>query len=282
MAHAGRIQHHDLAVDHRVPAGQRRERRPEIPVAMRPVEPAPGDQPRRPALDMRHRPVAVELDLVQPVVALRRRVDRARELRLHALRQRRPHRPRQRPRPQPHRPRTRRLRYHQLLDAPAALHALRPCHQDVRLRIRRLVALLEEQPRRLLLAGLRLQPRQHPAAVELLARQPELERPAIEIGLRIAHRRPGAGIPDDHRPAAVLALRDHPLEVDVFQRMVLGLHRQPLLLRVERRSLRHRPALQHPAEFQPQVVMIRARLMLVHDKPIAAPARPPARGLPGP
>ena len=75
--------------------------------------------------------------------------------------------------------------------------------------VRRRVALLEQQPVRLLLPRLRLQPRQHPAAVQLLARQAELERPRRQALLHVVHRRPGAGVPDDHRPAAVLALRDH-------------------------------------------------------------------------
>ena len=105
-AHAVLVLHHDLAVDHRLAAGQRAERIGQIAVPVRPVEPAAGDQPHRAVVDERQRAIAVELDLVQPLVAGRRRLDRAGELRRDRLRPRSLHRPRERSRSQP--PRLRR------------------------------------------------------------------------------------------------------------------------------------------------------------------------------
>src|SRR5690606_14341808 len=81
------------------------------------------------------------------------------------------------------------------------------------------------------------------------------------------------------RTAAVLALGDYTLEVDVLQRMVLGFHRQPLVGGVERRPLRHRPAFQYAAEFEPQVVMVGGRVVLVDDEAVALPRRHCAGGL---
>ena len=54
--------------------------------------------------------------------------------------------------------------------------------------------------------------------------------------------------------------------------------REPLLGRVERRALRHRPALQHAVELEPQVVVVGGGVVLVHDEAVAAVARrgPPA------
>ena len=216
---------------------------------MRPVQPAPGDQPHRLPVPERQRPVPVELDLVQPVAALRRPLHRRSQLRRQPLRPRPLHRPRQRPG----------LSRPTFAGAAGAsssirrprLHALRPLGEDVAPRRRRRVLLLDQQPDRLLLPRLRLQPHQHPPAAELLPRQPELQLPRLQPGVRVPHRRPGPGVPDDHRPAAILPLGDHRLEVDILDRMVLGLHRQPPVRRIERRPLRHRPALQHPAQLQP-------------------------------
>lgn len=50
----------------------------------------------------------------------------------------------------------------------------------------------------------------------------------------------GAAVPHDHRPGAVLALRDHALEAGMAHRMVLRPDRQPFVLRIQRWALRHR------------------------------------------
>ena len=71
---------------------------------------------------------------------------------------------------------------------------------------------------------------QHPAAVELLAVELELEV-ALRVALRrIVLRHPGAAVPQHHRARAVLLRRDHAFEVAVFERMVLDMHREPLVV----------------------------------------------------
>ncbi|MCY1309242.1 hypothetical protein D9M70_593190 [compost metagenome] len=93
---------------------------------------------------------------------------------------------------------------------------------------------LEKQPVTLVfLTLLRFQPRQHPAAIELFAGQTELEGAGPEALVDIVHRRPDAGIPDDHRPTAILAFRNDALEVDIVERMIFGLDRQTLVGGIE-------------------------------------------------
>ena len=48
--------------------------------------------------------------------------------------------------------------------------------------------------------------------------------------------------------------------------MVLDLHREPLVVGVERGALRHSPGLEDPVEFQPQVVVQMRRRMLLDDE----------------
>ena len=68
-----------------------------------------------------------------------------------------------------------------------------------------------------------------PAAVQLLAVELEFEMALREALVRIADRLPTAAIPDDHRAAAILALRDRAFEIAVFERVILDMHRQTLL-----------------------------------------------------
>jgi signal transduction histidine kinase len=84
----------------------------------------------------------------------------------------------------------------------------------------------------------------------------EDDGPGIPVGDRIrVFRRPHAPVPEQHLACAVLLLRNDALEFAVFERVVLGLHREALVRRVEARALRHRPALQRPVELEAEVVM---------------------------
>src|SRR5690606_19200750 len=74
---------------------------------------------------------------------------------------------------------------------------------------------------------------------------------------------------EQHRPAAVLALRDGALERAVLDRMILGAHGQPPLARIEARPLRHRPAQQHAVELEPEIPVHAPRGVLLDDE--AAP-----------
>ncbi len=131
-----------------------------------------------------------------------------------------------------------------------------------------LVAVLDQQPvgprcRRCVV----LHPHQHPAAVQPLAVQRELQVALRQALLRRhALRRPVAAVPQLHRAAAVLALGDGALEVAVVERVVLDLHGQALVVRVERGAAGHRPGLEHAVEFEPQVVMQPGGVVLLDDE----------------
>src|SRR5690606_40392684 len=71
------------------------------------------------------------------------------------------------------------------------------------------VPLLDQQP--VLLAALRLH--EGPAAEQLVATQLEEQLALLEALVRILDRHPDAAIPYDHLAGAVVALRDHALEV---------------------------------------------------------------------
>ena len=110
-------------------------------------------------------------------------------------------------------------------------------------RPRLLVTLLDEQPLVLLVAPGAARVHQHPAAPQPLAVQPELELALLEARAGVvAERLPGAGVPQHHRAAAVLAPGDRALEVAVLDGMVLDVDGQPADLGVEAGSLGHGPA----------------------------------------
>ena len=88
-ADAALVEDDDLAVDYGVFAGQRVERLRHVAVTLGPVEAAAREKPGLAVVDDGNGAIAVELDLVQPFLALRRLVDRGRELRLEGFRQRR-------------------------------------------------------------------------------------------------------------------------------------------------------------------------------------------------
>ena len=67
-------------------------------------------------------------------------------------------------------------------------------------------------------------------------------------------------------PAAVFPLGDRPFERRVADRVVLDLHGQPLRGRVERRLLRHGPALEDAVGFQAEVVVEVRGVVLLDDE----------------
>ncbi len=89
----------------------------------------------------------------------------------------------------------------------------------------------------------------------------------------------GAPVPDLHRPRPVLALRDLALEGQVLERVVLGVDRQPVLLRMRRQPLRQRPRDGHPVALQPQVPVQAPGVVLLDDEPPTLAIRPAAARL---
>ncbi len=111
-------------------------------------------------------------------------------------------------------------------------------------------------------------PDQQEPPLELLAGQIEVQLAAGDGGRRVtgARRRPRAAVPHDHVAAAVLAARDHALEVGVLDRVVLHLHGQDARRRVQRRPLGHGPAHQHAVQLEPQVVVQAPGPVPLHDE----------------
>ena len=76
-----------------------------------------------------------------------------------------------------------------------------------------------------------------------------------------------AGVPHVHRAAAVFALRDVAGKREVFHRVVFGVHREMVALRIGRDALRHRPRCEYAVALEPKIPVQRARVMLLHHEP---------------
>jgi hypothetical protein len=117
-------------------------------------------------------------------------------------------------------------------------------------------------------------------AAQPLALQLEFEGAARVGCFGISLRHPGAAVPNQHGAGAVGPIGDHALEVDVLERMVLDLHREPLLAWIEAWTLRHGPALEHATHLQAEIVMQPPRRMLVDDEKQQRILAPTLRGAP--
>ena len=86
----------------------------------------------------------------------------------------------------------------------------------------------------------------------------------------------GAAVPDLDRAGAVLPGRDLALEVRVVERVVLDVHGQVPLARLERHALGHGPAREHTVALEPEVVVQPAGGVALHDEDAASsPGAPP-------
>src|SRR5262249_33574525 len=156
-----------------------------------PVHAVAGDETGVAALDGGQEAVAVELDLVDPLVAFGRGGDERGELRLEGARERRPPRPGELARD----------------DRPDAFGARL---QDVflRLRPRDGILPLAQEPLLLLpVVGL-LEADEGPASLELRPLEPEAQlAPAVRVD-RISFRGPDAAVPEQDCSGAVFPLRN--------------------------------------------------------------------------
>ena len=256
IRHAALVERHRLAVDHAVrqalgllgDGGKFR----------RPVQPLAGAQHRLAVLDAQLQAIAVELDLVRPAGAAGRLLVQLGELRLDEFGHRRdlaglglggrdggllaaillvalPHRA-GRALLAGHERRRRPARAERdLLQGAARGDRLGILQKRVLVAlVGELVAMLDQQPVGALAAAastllaVPFHAHQHPAAMQALAFEDELEVALLQAFMRIALRRPVAAVPQLHRAAAILAFRNGALEVAVVERMVLDLDRQAL------------------------------------------------------
>ena len=105
-----------------------------------------------------------------------------------------------------------------------------------------LVALLDQEPRFVLVILPAATSHEHPAAVQLLAIEIELHASFAVVLDRIASRNPDAAIPQQHRPRPILPGRYGALEGAVLDGMVFDVHCKPPYTGVEARPLGHSPA----------------------------------------
>jgi len=258
----------DLAVQHRVLDRQRRHRARDLRVERRRVAAAAVAQRHPAALLPGEEPVAVVLELEEPARVAERCVARLGEHRGDlAGTERSPRRAL---------PRGPLQRRHGAGRSPGQLHE-RPAGEDrdVGGRVRAAgigegVAVLQQQP-----LPRRPGPDQRPLAAQLVAPQLEEELPGLVARVRIRERPPPAAIPEDHGPGAVVARRDDPLEVGVLDRVILHLHRHPLLRGVGGGALRDGPGAERSVQLQPEVPVKPAGGVLLHDEE-ARPRRVPA------
>src|SRR5580765_2132278 len=114
------------------------------------------------------------------------------------------------------------------------------------LRLRKIIGDLLQHPRLCLFTRPRLQAKHHPLALHSLAFEREVEMPLLDrfAWILARLRDPAPTVPEHHRPAAIFALRDRPLEVAIIERMILGSHREAFLVWIEAWTLGYGPAFQ--------------------------------------
>jgi hypothetical protein len=76
-----------------------------------------------------------------------------------------------------------------------------------------------------------------------------------------------AAIPDPHRARPILAGRNLALELQVLQRMVLGVHGEAVLGRVRRNSVGDRPGCQDTVVLEPEIPVQAGGVVLLDDVP---------------
>ena len=119
-------------------------------------------------------------------------------------------------------------------------------------------------------------PHEGEPAGELLAGQVHVQ---LTLGdglgriLVLVGRGPRAPVPDDDVAAAVLALADHALEVEVLDRVVLDVDGEALGARVERRALGHGPRHEDAVHLEAEVVVQAGGPVALHHEATLARRR---------
>lgn len=83
---------------------------------------------------------------------------------------------------------------------------------------------------------------QVPTAAQLLPLEGEVQV-ALAIGAaRVPFGGPGSVVPDQDRSGAIVSFGNHAFEGAVFERVILGLDREPFVCRIEARTFWDGPA----------------------------------------
>ena len=75
-------------------------------------------------------------------------------------------------------------------------------------------------------------------------------------------------VPEHHCTAAIFTLGDRAFKTGIGQGMVLGPHRQPLVIGIEAGALGHCPALEDTVQLQTEIKMQPAGSVLLHDEAV--------------
>src|SRR6516225_7488149 len=156
-------------------------------------------------------------------------------------------------------------------DRAAADHRQRFALENVRITraARFLVLRFDQKPWLLFFPGPAVHAHEMPSPMQLLALQGEGEMTFLVAHVRVALRVPAAAIPNHDGAAAILPLRDGSLEGVVFDRMIFHMDGKALLVRNEARAAGDRPALHHPVELEPQIIMQTPRGVFLDDELIS-------------
>ncbi len=132
-----------------------------------------------------------------------------------------------------------------------------------------LVLRFDQKPWLLFFPGPAVHAHEMPSPMQLLALQGESEMTFLVARVRVTLRVPAATIPNHDGAAAIFPLRDGSLEGVVFDRMIFHVDGEALLVRNETRAAGDRPALHHPVELEPQVIMQTPCGVLLDDEVIS-------------
>ena len=167
-----------------------------------------------------------------------------------------------------------RRRVGQFLDRQSGQHGARMLLEDI-LSGGVLVALLDQQPILLVLwvgAAAAASAHERERAVELEAVQVDIDFSLADRVGGVARRIDdfvNAAIPHDDRACAIVARRNHALEVAILQRMVLDGDREMLVGGIHRGAFRNRPRAQDIFHLESKIVVEASRGVLLYDESAA-------------
>src|SRR6185437_3928144 len=125
--------------------------------------------------------------------------------------------------------------------------------------------MLDQKPVGALFAVSLAHPGQNPAAIEFFTLESEIQLALCIASLGILTV-PVSAIPDHDGTSAVLALWNGAFEVAVIQWMILDLDGEPLVMRIEGRSLGDSPGFEDAIQFQSQIIVqVQCRMLLNHE-----------------
>jgi hypothetical protein len=132
-----------------------------------------------------------------------------------------------------------------------------------------LVAMLDEEPIDPLAAvPIPSHSDEDEAAAEPVALEREFQVALLELPLcaEFPLGLPEAAIPELDGAAAIFSLGDRSFEVSVSEGVIFHLDRKALVVRIERRPLRHCPGFEDAVELEPQIVVQPGGVVLLNDE----------------